>query len=166
MWTIIKFNKKKLEFLKKDLSNKLDKNLEIYIPQVVIQKYNKNKLIKKEFNLLGDYLFCFHKKFNDFREIEKLKFCRGLKYFLDGFMQSQNDIEKFVGICKKIENKNGYLSENFYQLKLNKMYKFSTGPFAQEVFKIISFQKKNINIIMGNLKTTIKRQKFLFNPVY
>ncbi len=166
MWTIIKFNKKKLEFLKKDLSNKLGKDYEIYIPQLVIQKYNKNKLIKKEFNLLGDYLFCFHKKFIDFREIEKLKFCRGLKYFLNGFIQSQNDIEKFVRVCKKIENKSGYLSENFYQLKLNQMYKFSTGPFAQEIFKIISFERKTINIIMGNLKTTIKRQKFLFNPVY
>ena len=34
----------------------------IYNPKILVEKYKKNKLIKKEFDLLGDYLFCFHKK--------------------------------------------------------------------------------------------------------
>ena len=42
-------------------------------------------MIKKEFNLLGDYLFCFHKNFKNSNTLNNLKFTRGLKYFLSGF---------------------------------------------------------------------------------
>ena len=61
MWTVVKFDKKNLALLKEDLSEKLGKDIKIYIPRLRIQKYKNNKLINKEFNLLGDYLFCFHK---------------------------------------------------------------------------------------------------------
>jgi hypothetical protein len=165
MWTILKFDKKRLEFLKRDIAEKLGKDFQAYSPKLILEKYNRNKLIKKEYNLLGDYLFCFHKDFKSSDTINKLKFCRGLKYFLNGFMESQNEIEAFVEKCKNMENENGYLSQNFYKLELYKNYKFTTGPFVEKIFKIISFQKKNIDILMGNLKTTIDKQKFLFNPV-
>ena len=62
MWAIIKFDQKKLEHLKKDISNKLGNDFKVYNPKLLIQKYKKNKLVKKEFNLLGDYLFCYHKE--------------------------------------------------------------------------------------------------------
>ena len=88
MWTIIKFDKKKLNFLKVDFTKKLGKDFIIYNPKLFIQKYKNNKLINKEFNLLGDYLLCFHKDFKNPAAINKLKFCRGLKYFLTGFIQS------------------------------------------------------------------------------
>ena len=61
MWTVLKFDKKKLALLKEDLTGKLGKEFKIYIPKLRIQKYKNNKLINKEFNLLGDFLFCFHK---------------------------------------------------------------------------------------------------------
>lgn len=164
MWTILKFDKKSLAFLKKDFAQKLGNNFQIYSPKMILQKYSKNKLIKKEHKLLGDYLFCFHKDFKNPNTIEKLKFCRGLKYFLNGFLQEQNEIKSFVDKCKNMENENGYLAQNFYKLELDKKYKFTTGPFAEKIFKIISFQKRNIGILTGNLKTTINQQKFLFIP--
>ena len=37
MWTIIKFEKKKLELLKEDLRKKLGKDFIIYIPKIKIQ---------------------------------------------------------------------------------------------------------------------------------
>ena len=165
MWTILKFDKKRLGQLKKDFSQKLGKDFQIYSPKLILQKYTKNKLIKKEYELLGDYLFCFHKDFKSPNTMNKLRFCRGLKYFLSGFLQEQNEIQLFVTKCKSMENENGYLTQNFYKLELDKDYKFTTGPFAEKIFKIISFQKRNIGILMGNLKTTIDKQKFLFNPV-
>ena len=85
MWTIIKFDKKKLELLKKDFKEKLGEDFTIYKPKLAFKKYKNNKLINKEFNLLGDYLFCFHKKFEDSKVINSLVYTRGLKYFLNGY---------------------------------------------------------------------------------
>jgi hypothetical protein len=49
MWTIIKFDKKKLGSLKEDLKKKLDKDLIFYTPKLLIQKYKNNKIIQKKF---------------------------------------------------------------------------------------------------------------------
>ncbi len=165
MWTIIKFDKKNLALLEQDLKKKLGDDLEIYIPKLRIQKYKKNKLVNKEIYLLGDYLFCFHKnlKFKD--TINGLKFIKGLKYFLEGFVESQKDIEAFVSKCKNSENNCGFLSRNFFDLEISRNYKFSSGPFADKIFKIINLQKNKISILMGNIKTTIKEKEFLFTPL-
>tara|TARA_B110000444_G_C18560106_1_gene464381 strand:- start:109 stop:606 length:498 start_codon:yes stop_codon:yes gene_type:complete len=165
MWTIIKFDKKGLSFLKKDFQSKLGSNFKIYIPKFFLHKYKNNKLIKKEFNLLGDYLFCYHKEFVKPQILSQLKYCRGLKYFLSGFIKSQNEIEKFVLKCKNSEDDSGYLSKNFHQLQISSKYKFMTGPFTEMIFEIINLQKNKIDIFMGNIKTSIKKKDFLFNPV-
>jgi len=163
MWTIIKFDKKKLAALKNDLKLKLGEDLNIYIPKIFIKKYKKSKFVSREFDLLGDYLFCFHEKFKDKQTINNLKFTKGLKYFLNGFILSQNEIRKFIEKCKKSEDKNGYLSQNFFELYINSNYKFYSGPFAETIFKIIDLQKNKINILLGDIKTTINKNKFLFS---
>jgi len=165
MWTIIKFDRKNLTFLKRDLKDKLGNNFLIYTPKLFIQKFKKNKLINKEFNLLGDYLFCFHKNFKDPKIINNLKFTRGLKFFLNGFVQSQEEIKEFIEKCKNSENSNGYLSQNFFEMNINSEYKFSSGPFAEMIFKVLSFQKRKTNILLGNIKTTVNKDDFLFNPL-
>jgi len=137
----------------------------MYIPKVVVQKYKNNKLINKEFNLLNDYLFCFHKDFENPETIGKLKFSRGLKYFLDGFARTQNEIKKFIKICKDLENKDGYLSQNIFDLDINAKYKFSSGPFSEMIFKIIDLKKNKIKILLSNLSATIEKKKFLFSPL-
>tara|TARA_B100001248_G_C27338462_1_gene435021 strand:- start:289 stop:786 length:498 start_codon:yes stop_codon:yes gene_type:complete len=165
MWTVLKFDKKKLNLLKQDFLKNLGQDCEFYIPKLILQKYSKNKLIQKEFNLLGDYLFCFHKNLDKINTQNQLKFCRGLKYFLNGYNESQNEIDKFIKRCKKMEDNTGYLSANFFKLEFNRDYKFTSGPFVEKIFKIVSLQKKTIDILMGNLKTKIDRRKFLFNPL-
>ena len=165
MWTIIKIDRKKTNLLKEDFSKKLGKEFILYNPKILLQKYKNNKLCNKEFNLLGDYFLCFHKDFMRLETLNKLKFCRGLKYFLNGFHPAQKEIENFVINCKKNENKNGYLTQNFYQLKLNGCYKFTSGPFVEKIFKIINFQKNKIDIYIGNVKTSIKKKGLLFKPI-
>ncbi len=165
MWTVLKFDTKSLALLQQDLKKKLGEDLKIYIPKLRVQKFKNNKLINKELNLLGDYLFCFHKKLKCKSTINSLKFTRGLKYFLKGIPESQNDIENFINKCKNSESKEGFLSKNFFDLELNKKYKFSSGPFTDKIFHIINFQSKRIKILMGNIKTTIKKREFLFTPV-
>ena len=165
MWTVVKFDKKNLALLKRDLTTKLGKDFEIYIPKLRIQKYKNNKLINKEFNLLGDYLFCFHKNLEYKKTINSLQFVKGLKYFLEGFIEAQRDLESFISKCKEAENTEGYLSRDFFDLEVNKKYKFSSGPFTDGIFKIINLQKNRIKILMGNITTTIKKKDFLFTPV-
>ena len=55
-------------------------------------------------------------KFESNEIINMLKFTKGLKYFLNGFSQSQKDIEKFIYKCKESENNKGYLTQSFYEL--------------------------------------------------
>lgn len=165
MWTIIKIDKKKLFLLKKDIKTKFGNDAEIYIPKILIEKFNKNKLQKKEFNLLGDYLFCYHKSFIEDGFQARLKYTKGVKYLLEGFKISQNEIKKFIMRCKNLENEKGFIKQSFYDLNINRYYKFSSGPFTDKIFKIIELQKNKIDILMGNLKTKINKKEFLFTPL-
>ena len=110
-------------------------------------------------------MFCFHKNFVNQTVLNHLKFSVGLKYILDGFLNAQNDIEFFVKKCKKIENRNGYITETLYEINVNKEYKFTKGPFVEKIFKIIDLQKNKINILMGGFKTTVNRADILFKPI-
>ena len=86
MWTVIKFDPKKLELMKGDIVNKLKGNTEYYIPKIQIQYYSKNKLISKQVNLLGDYMFCYNSSLSENNKINTIKFSRGLKYVLSGYI--------------------------------------------------------------------------------
>ena len=164
MWAIIKFDKKNFEFLKKNFKKKLGEDIKIYAPKISFQKYKKNRMIVKEFNLLGDYLFCFHDKFKNPQIINSLKFTRGIKYFLNGFINSQEEINKFIKKCKDSEDQNGHLTQDFFELYTNSNYEFTSGPFTEKIFRIIDLQKNKINILLGNIKIKINRKDFLFRP--
>jgi len=165
MWIIIKFDKKNLEFLKKELKKKMGDDLTTYNPKFLFEKYINNKLISREFNLLGDYLFCFHKNLKNTSTLNSLKSTKGLKYVLNGFVHSQEEIKKFIKKCKDSENRKGYLTQNFFELCVNSRYQFISGPFVNTIFKIINLQKNKMNILLGDIKTTINKTEFLFNPL-
>lgn len=163
MWTIIKIDRKKINFLKRDFNAKLKEDFKLYIPLIKVEKYYKHKLVKKEINLLGDYIFCEIKNF-DKNVLNKLKFSRGLKYFLIGFLQFQEEIKKFILKCKSYENNEGYISYNFVNLEINKKYKFSSGPFVDKIFELLKIKENKLDIVLGGFNTTIDKTKFLFNP--
>ena len=165
MWTVIKFNNNHSEILKKNLKEKLGNDIKFYFPKIKIKKLGKNKLIKKDYSLLGNYFFCFHKKFEDASTTESLKYLKGLKYFLSGFSNSQNDINNFIIKCKEFEDKEGYITHNFIKLCTKAKYKFTSGPFFEMIFKIIHFQKNSIKILLGNFETTIKKREYFFTQV-
>jgi|TARA_E500000178_G_C16854149_1_gene676542 hypothetical protein len=165
MWTVIKIDNKYSSTFKKELKNKLGNEVTFYSPKFLINKFIKNKLVNKEINLLNGYLFCFHSKFRSSNEIKKLRFTKGLKYFLNGYSQCQTELEFFIDKCKKNEDSKGYLKNNFLDLKINEMYKFATGPFSNSIFKLIEFNKNKIKILLGSFETTLKKDKNLFYPV-
>ena len=73
MWAVIKFDRKNLNLMIEDFKKKLGNDFVIYRPKILIQKYKNNKLVNKEFYLLNDYLFCFHKDFEKKSTLEKFK---------------------------------------------------------------------------------------------
>ena len=164
MWTILKIDKKKFKLLKLDFEKKLGKEFKFYNPKIKIQKFQKNNYKDFEVDILGNYLFCFHKSFEKKNVMSSLQYSRGLKYFLEGFTQSQCEINLFINKCKNYEDDNGFLSSSFYSICFDKNYKFFSGPFAERIFKVINLQKNKIEILMGQIKTTIDRKNFLFKP--
>ena len=165
MWIIIKFNKKKLSSLKDDFKKKLGNNCVFYQPKTKIQRYNKNKLRELEFPLLGNYIFCYHENFNNYNILSNLKFSKGLDYILNGSKQSQNEIVSFISRCKSLTDNSGFISKSLFDLKINTNYRFNTGPFVEKIFKIIDLQKNKINILLGNVKTTLNKKDFLFSQI-
>ena len=165
MWAILKIDKKKFSILKNEFSKKLGKETIFYQPKLKIVKYKKNKPENREIDILGDYVFCFHQSLSCQKIINQLQYCKGLKYFLKGFKQYQADIAKFIKKFKSLENNEGYVSKSFFNLNINSYYKFTTGPFTEQIFKIIEIQKNRINIMLGKVKTTINHKDFLFSPV-
>ena len=135
------------------------------MPKIKIERFKKNRLVKKVYNLLGDYLFCFNQKFSENFFLKQLNYIRGVKYFLEGFKNSQDEINQFITSCKEYENKDGYISDSIYKLETEKYYKFSSGPFTQQIFKILSIQKEKIKILIGNSITLIKKKNYSIIPV-
>tara|TARA_A100001015_G_scaffold275845_1_gene333501 strand:+ start:1081 stop:1578 length:498 start_codon:yes stop_codon:yes gene_type:complete len=165
MWTILKADNKNLNILKEDLRKKLGPSFSIYCPRFSIEKFKNNKLVNKKYNLLGDYFFCYHENFNNPHIINKLKFCRGLKYFLSGFLSSQDEISTFIKKCKNSESKDGYIKQNFIKIIINAKYKFSSGPFSEMIFKVINLHKNKLRILLGENETIVLKDKFLFNKI-
>ena len=165
MWTIIKYKKNNLYTLQKELTQKLDKNLKIFIPKIKIQKVIKNKINYKDIQILGDYLFCYHPCFRITQNINQLKFCRGLEYFLLNYLNNQSEIEMFIDDCKKNEDQNGYIKQSFFNFDYLSEFKFLTGPFLNQIFKILNKEKDKINILVKNKKITVSKDKYIFRPV-
>ena len=100
MWAILKFDRKNFHILKGDLKKKIVEDCIFYRPKMLIKKFRNNRIIHKEVDILGDYIFCFHSNFQKRTTINQLKFTRGLKYFLDGFVEFQSNIKEFIEKCK------------------------------------------------------------------
>lgn len=165
MWTVIKFDKKRITLLKKDLREKIDSKFKIYIPRVGLLNRKHNQIVRKEINLLGDYLFCFSENFKNKHILNKLNYINGTKYFLGGFKECQESITNFIDNCKNSEDKNGFVTFDFFKLKKNSNYQFSSGILDKYIFELLEFNKNKIKILIGNLKTTINKKNHLFKPI-
>ena len=164
MWIVAKYDKKKANFFLEDLKKKLKDKVVIYNPRVKIEKFYKKKLISKELNILGDYIFCFNPKFANQKILNNLQFTKGLKYFLNGFYKSQKEIKEFIKKCKKSENENGFISADFFDIEVNKKYKFNSGPLTNLIFQVLEVQKTKFKVLMSNKIATIKKG-YLFSSL-
>ena len=172
MWTIIKYNKNNLSIMKEDLKKKLGNTIEYYSPRFKKEKFFKNKIKSFDVDLLNNYIFCKHDSFKDQTFINHLKNIKGLSYFLNGYINNQNEINKFISLCKSNENEKGYLNQSFFNsifsgFSKRDKGKFLTGPFAGTVFQIIERKGSNLNVFFNNLNISISKNsnKFLYSYI-
>ena len=98
MWVVAKYNSKGLEIFKKELSCKLNKEVEYYHPKIKIKDTSK---VKKFKYILGQYIFCQSSKFLNRKLFSGITNLRGLDYFLNDCFNCQSDIVKFINFCKQ-----------------------------------------------------------------
>ena len=165
MWAILKIDENYLNLFKNDFKKVIGSEIEIYSPKYLIQNFSKNKLKFKEIKLLGNYFFCFHKRFKNSNFFNHIKYIKGFNSSVPGYIETQKEIIEFVSNCKKFENKEGFIKNNFFNLNLNRIYKFRSGIFTNKIFEIMKFQKNKIDLMIGDLKVNVKKVNFLAQPV-
>ncbi|MDB9760442.1 hypothetical protein OAB59_00540 [Pelagibacteraceae bacterium] len=165
MWIIFKIDGKKTNFFKQEILQKAGSETIFYYPKMIVDKFSKNRLVKKEFKILGDYIFCYNNNFANTKIIDVLKYTKGCKYILDGYLNSQKEIDNFIQSFKKLENKKGYIEESFSFLENQLKYTFRSGPFTDQVFRIIKIQKQNLEILLGNIKISLNKKNFLIDSL-
>ena len=163
MWTVIKIKSNAHGTVKEELKKKLNKEFQVYNPKILVQINNKKKPINKSISLLGDYIFCFHEDFKNNKIIDHLKFTKGIKYFLNGHSESQEEIRKFIDKCKKLENDKGFISNSLFDLNLKSFYKFKSGLLANKIFQLIEIKKNKIKVLVNGIKIT-ENKRFLISP--
>ena len=128
-----------------------------------------NVYVQLMLDLLNNYIFCKHDDFKNESFISHLKNIKGLSYFLNGYINNQHDINKFIRLCKSNENEQGYLNQSFFNSIFSERNrgKFLTGPFAGTIFQILERKGSNLNIFFNNLNISISKNsnKFLYSYI-
>tara|TARA_Y100001970_G_scaffold273943_1_gene372925 strand:- start:8 stop:508 length:501 start_codon:yes stop_codon:yes gene_type:complete len=166
MWIIIKHKKKELNSLKRDISNKIGRDVKFYTPMLNLNFFDKKKIVNLNKPLLGDYIFCHHSNFKKINFQNLIIYSRGLKYILKDYLTSQNEINAFIERCVSFENKNGFITQDFFDFKNNKKFKFFSGPFTNFVFDLVKRENNNnLKCLIKDFKLTITGKQNLFLPV-
>jgi hypothetical protein len=166
MWVVAKIKKKEIKIFKKNLIEKIGKDIQFYCPKIIYKKYFGDKVKKIEKFILENYIFCYHAKFKKASTISEIKYLKGLIYFLNGSDQNQKELIKFIEYCKSFENKDGYLTPLFFKTMVTKKAKFLSGPFTNMMFEILERQKNKLKILVGNIVTTISNDNnYLYCPI-
>tara|TARA_Y100000590_G_scaffold378175_1_gene444943 strand:+ start:1188 stop:1658 length:471 start_codon:yes stop_codon:yes gene_type:complete len=145
MWIVAKINKKNQNLFFNELKKKIS-DIKIYYPKIFHKKQDRN--------ILGDYVFCYHKKFESNFHFH-LNYIKGLKSFLENNQKDQSDIIKFINYCILHEDKNGFLKSSFFKKNITKMGKFINGPFANYLFEVASKEKNKLKIFLGDFNLTV-----------
>ncbi len=164
MWAVIKYNNNQYNFFKENFRKICSDQVEFYNPKISYKK--KNHLTTKY--ILKNYAFIYCSKFKNQKELIKYKYIKGLKFFLEGYIENQEQIQEFINLCKHHEDKKFNISKSFFlALKMNKI-KFLNGPLKNLIFDIFekNKDKKNFKIKLGQIPLTIqKKSSYYFLPI-
>ena len=158
MWTVIKYKTHEFYNLKNSFIKILGDQPEFYNPKIKYEKYINNKLKIYKKDILDNYLFCWHDKFNDKKKINLLKNSPGVIYFLQGYQSNQKDLKSFINFCKSNEDSTGFLMQSFFSIVKKTKGKFISGPFTQMIFDILENKEKKLKVLLNNVNVTISKK--------
>ena len=156
MWLVAKYKKNQYNLLKSNIKDVFGSGVDVYNPKIKIQKFVNNKIVNYEKYILNGYFFLKHSKLPNINILNIIKYLRGLEFVLDGFIQNQKEILKFIEKCKSSENEHGCLKQSFFETsKYLKNGEFISGPFINLFFKILNEEKNRMKILIGNRRVSI-----------
>jgi len=161
MWIVAKYNYNQFNTLKESVEDILGGGISYYQPKIVINLKRK-KLLK---NILGNYVFLKHEKFEDKNFLSNLKYIKGLSYFLPNYKFYQNQIIEFIDKCKSHECEKNILKPSFFEELINMKAKFINGPFKNLIFDIVNRNKNNFIAKINNFRITVKNKDKYFLPL-
>ena len=166
MWIVAKIKNNNAEIFKKEFLKKFsDKKVVFYEPKFICTTYFKGKKILKKKSLLENYMFCKHETFKKIN-LNSLKFTKGLSFFLDGCVYSQESINNFINNCRSHEDNSGFIQNSFFKIIVDTKGKFISGPFKNLVFNIIKKNNNNLKISIGKFFFTVSDKiKYIYRPV-
>ena len=59
----------------------------------------------------------------------------------------KKEIKEFIKKCRKSENENGFISADFFDIEINKKYKFNSGPLLNLIFQLIDPLEKTLKVV-------------------
>ena len=134
MWIVIAYKPNELNILKNSIKNILKKNFNYYIPKIKYKKLVKDGIKEVQKNILQSYLICNDDRFKDQSFLKILSYAKGVKYILNNSQFNQEDIKNFINICKRNEDKDGFLKQSFFEMSKTNKLKFMSGPFSKMIF--------------------------------
>ena len=150
MWLIFKIkNIKNFLEIKKNLFKLIKVKPTFYLPKICTHIKKGEKVFQKHHYILGNYILVHDTSFNDQSILNKVKYLKGVEYIVKGFKFNQLEIAEFVKRCKNNEDEQGYLSQNFFNIKIGKELKFSSGPFMNFISELIKEQKNKLQVLVG-----------------
>lgn len=166
MWLVAKYKKGQLDFFKKNLTNIAGKQTLFFNPKIKKQVtfFKKVKFLEKF--ILGCYIICFNEEFKEATNLKKIQNLKGLDYYLFGSKFNQKEIVNFINYCKKHEDKDGFITQNFFNIQNINKGRFLQGPFTNFIFDVIEIQKNKIKVLIaGNEISLSKKSNCLFQPI-
>ena len=158
MWIVAKVKKNNLDLFCCQLKKKIS-DIKYYFPKVNINSSKKT-------NILINYVFCFHPSFKEKSTAIVNKTTKGLEYFLDTKESDQDDINRFIRLCKEHEDPNGDITNSFFNKFILNQGKFISGPFSNYFFNLIRKDKKKVSVLVGKMSISISnKSKILYQPV-
>jgi hypothetical protein len=165
MWTVLEIDQNLLNIFRKDFKKNTSSEAEIYCPKYLVQHFRKNKLKFKEIKLLNNYIFCFNSNFKNSNFLNTIKYLKGFKSCVPGYLNTQKEIIRYINTCKKSEDKFGYIKSEFFNINPKNNYRLKSGVFTNKIFEIMKFQKNKIEIMIGNLRVSTKKKNFIAHPI-
>ena len=166
MWLILRHKKNELSTLKEELRKKLGNFPEIFCPKIKISKRVKNKIIELRQNFLLDYIFVYDKKFCCDRLIKNLQHLKGLKSLLSCGLNCQDEIQKFIKLCKLNLDHDGCIKQSYFNNLNFKNGIFLNGPFVKIFFEVLENKKNFLKVIMNKKVMTIsKNRDLIYRPI-